>query len=96
MTRDSLGRPVSRDEVSARLLSLEERTAALGASAALTRRLHGIATDSPGGVSSAIVRFAMPSLVAASVVAGGLFATDRVGTSFEDDIASAATMDVTP
>jgi len=86
--------------VSERLRSLAARTRDVQASRNLLLRLDAIAEGRPGhkgGLSLAIVRFAVPSLVSASLAAGVLLALDRTGDpTFDDELALAATMEVEP
>lgn len=87
-----------RDPVSARLASLAGRTEGIVASAALTARLVAL-PDSPSsdGFLVSIARLGIPSLALATAISLGVFVVDTNDeVSFDDDVASAVTMDVMP
>jgi hypothetical protein len=86
------------DRVKARLQSLAERTARLGASPPLAARLLRVPdVERAGSLASAIARLAIPSLAFASLAAAALFAVDAArDRAFDEDLAIAATMDVGP
>lgn len=90
----------AKDELYERLGSFEARTRDVRASRGLLLRLEALAegrSERDVGLSFAIVRLALPSLVAASLAAGALFVLDRTSdASLADELALAAAMEIEP